>query len=329
MLNQMVKSKCTLGQALQYCNALVKDCFDEHVSIRGVEFESLDTVLVDGQRFWMRASAQNQICQMLSEHTIPIRFMRECSHHTQAKILNEFVEKETKKRDRIFMRFDGSFVRAIFTERYVPNDNHQLIQRLLEIGYPEYTKVNLLLNESMMALKIPDYTSRFEVAPNDTMFAGISIRNSEVARLMVEVMAFFLRLVCSNGAMVVVAGRKTRKKHTSERPLIELPDSIKLVQAETAGIRGGWIRARQVEVENVEETFESINRAHGIRKELHDPIDAAFVKEPGRTAFHVINSYTRAAHEANLVEEDQALLEDTGGNLVNMINTYGEFRLAA
>jgi hypothetical protein len=41
----------------------------------------------------------------------------------------------------LFFRFDGAHVRAIFTPRYTPVDNTQIIQRLFELGYGHNTSV--------------------------------------------------------------------------------------------------------------------------------------------------------------------------------------------
>jgi hypothetical protein len=51
----------------------------------------------------------------------------------QAEQMNHWIEHE--KREQLFVRFDGQEVRAVFTPRYKPVDNFEVLARLDEIRY--------------------------------------------------------------------------------------------------------------------------------------------------------------------------------------------------
>jgi hypothetical protein len=79
----------------------------------------------------------------------------------------------------IVFRFDGEEVRAIFTPRYRPMDNIEVLERLDNLGYKADTRVQCCLDAEFMALSIPDSTQTFDLG-GDRITPGISISNSEV-----------------------------------------------------------------------------------------------------------------------------------------------------
>ena len=46
-----------------------------------------------------------------------------------------------EKNDRLFFRLDGAEIRAIFTPKYKPVDNFEVIERLDSLGYGTGTPV--------------------------------------------------------------------------------------------------------------------------------------------------------------------------------------------
>ena len=79
----------------------------------------------------------------------------------------------------MFFRFDGNEVRAIFTPRYRPMDNFEVLERLDRLGYKADTKVQCCLDAEFMSLSFPDSSRTFDLG-GDRITPGLSICNSEV-----------------------------------------------------------------------------------------------------------------------------------------------------
>ena len=123
--------------------------------------------------------------------------------------------------------FDGQDVRAIFTPRYKPVDNFEVMERLENLGYTPDTKVQCHLDTEFMSLSIPDGKQTFAVN-GDKITPGISIANSEVGLSSLKISAFFLRLVCTNG-MVAKTEISAAYRHVSVKILDEFPNVMREV----------------------------------------------------------------------------------------------------
>ena len=117
--------------------------------------------------------------------------------------------------------------RAIFTPRYKPVDNFEILARLDEMGYAPDTQVQCHLDAEFMLLSIPDGKRSFKIN-GDKMTPGISISNSEVGLASLSVSAFILRLVCTNG-MVAKTEISASYRHVSTKILTELPQVFERV----------------------------------------------------------------------------------------------------
>ena len=118
-------------------------------------------------------------------------------------------------------------MRAIFTPRYKPVDNFEILARLDDMGYGPDTQVQCHHDAEFMLLSIPDGKRSFKVN-GDKMTPGISISNSEVGLASLSVSAFILRLVCTNG-MVSKTEISASYRHVSTKILTELPQVFEKV----------------------------------------------------------------------------------------------------
>ena len=84
--------------------------------------------------------------------------------------MNHWIEHE--KNEQLFFRFDGPEVRAIFTPRYKPVDNFEVMTRLDDMGYGPGTQVQCHLDGEFMLLSIPGGKQTFQVN-GDKMTPGI------------------------------------------------------------------------------------------------------------------------------------------------------------
>jgi hypothetical protein len=151
----------------------------------------------------------------------------------QATQINHCIGHE--KNEQLFVRFDGQDVRAIFTLRYKPVDNFEILTRLDDMGYGPDTQVQCHLDGEFMLLSIPDGKQTFQVN-GDKITPGISVSNSEVGLASLSVSAFFLRLICTNG-MVAKTEISASYRHVSTKILVELPQVFEKVSYELGNQR--------------------------------------------------------------------------------------------
>jgi len=95
----------------------------------------------------------------------------------QALNLNYWIKHE--KNDQLLFRFDADAVIVVFTTKYIPVDNFEVMERLDSLGDKPETEVQCHLDPEFMSLSIPDGQKAFNIN-GDKFKPGISISNSEV-----------------------------------------------------------------------------------------------------------------------------------------------------
>ena len=309
----------TLGKVWDRVDELGRDCFDKEVPVPGIRFDSLGQVRIDGEPHVMRPVAQRSVAYRLG---IPHNYLAKCPPDVQACNLNHWIEKE--KNQELFFRFDGADVRAIFTTRYQPVDNFQVMERLDAMGYGPDTKVQCHLDGEFMSLSIPDGSRSFKVN-GDKMTPGISISNSEVGLASLSIAAFVLRLVCTNG-MIAKTEVSASYRHVSMKILQEFPQVMERVSTEIDAQQTRFRLSMESRVDNPSATIEAFNRQFMLGKSEKDAVEWAWPQEAGTTMFHVVNTYTRASQFAPLTAESSHRLQRVGGDILGMLK---ERRVAA
>ena len=132
----MPTNMTTLGEVSDRVDAMNQNCHDALVDVPAISFESLETMKIGDERHTLRTVAQRSIAWRLG---IPYNYLAKCPAELQAEQMNHWIKHE--KREQLFVRFDGEEVRAVFTPRYKPVDNFEVIARLDEMGYTPDTKV--------------------------------------------------------------------------------------------------------------------------------------------------------------------------------------------
>jgi hypothetical protein len=241
--------------------------------------------------------------------------MRRCHPDLQAYNLNHWIKKE--KNEQLFIRFDGDDVRAIFTPRYKPVDNFEVLERLDSMGYVAETEVQCHLDKDFMLLSIPDGNKSFSIN-GDNMIPGVSISNSEVGLASLSISAFILRLVCTNG-MISKTAVSASYRHISTKILSEFPDVIEKVSYELGKQRNQLKLSLNSSVDDPLLTLESFNRQFQLDKKQREAVDWAWPQESGNTLFNVINTYTRASQFEGLPAESSYRLQKVGGEILGLL----------
>jgi hypothetical protein len=267
---------------------------------------------IEGERHTLRIMAQRSIAWRLG---IPYNYLAKCPPELQAKQMNHWIKGE--KREQLFIRFDGEEVRAVFTPRYKPVDNFEVLARLDEMGYTPDSKVQCSLDGEFMLLSIPDGKRSFKIN-GDKMTPGISISNSEVGLASLSVSYFIYRIVCSNG-LLAKTSISASYRHVSTKILSELPHVFKKVAHGLGKQKDRLKLSLESPVADPLMTIGNFNRQFALGEIEKLAVEWAWPQEAGETMFHVVNTYTRAAAMEGLPAESSFRLQRVGGEVLGML----------
>lgn len=302
----------TLGDVFERVHGMSLNNHDDYVKVKDVSFEGLETILIGDSPHALKPIAQMSMANRLG---IPYYYLKKCPAEIQRENLNYWLQHE--RNEQLFFRFKGDEVRAIFTPRYIPTDNLEVLDKLRSLGYSPDARVQASVNEQFMMVNIPDTRETFTVN-GDKMTPGISMANSEVGLAALSIGAFVLRLVCTNG-MVSKTQVSASYRHVSGRILNELPAVFSDISRELANKKDQFRLSIESRVEHPEVTINSFNSQFQLTKEEKEAVDWALPKEYGQTMFHVINVYTKASQYPGLPADSGYKLQKVGGTILEMV----------
>jgi len=311
----------TLGKVFDRVDEMSSGCFDQNIDVPDVSFDNLDVLCIAGEPHQIRPVAQRSISNRLG---IPYQYLRRCPADVQALNLNYWITQE--KNEKLLFRFDGqrdskrleSDVRAVFTTKYIPVDNFEVLERLDSLGYGPDTEVQCQLDPEFMSFSIPDGNQAFDI-DGDKFKPGISISNSEVGLASLSIAAFCLRIVCTNG-LVSKSDVSKSYRHVSTKILSEFPQVMDNVSYELGNQRSQFNLSMESPVDDPESTLASFNRQFGLNSREKEAVEWARPMEMGDNMFAVVNTYTRAAQWDELTAESSFRLSRVGGNILGMLN---------
>jgi hypothetical protein len=302
----------TLGEVSDRVDAMNKDCHDALVDVPAISFESLNVMKIGDERHSLRIVAQRSIAWRLG---IPYNYLAKCPPELQKEQMSYWIKHE--KREQLFVRFAGEEIRAVFTPRYKPVDNFEVLARLDEMGYTPDTKVQCSLDGEFMLLSIPDGRRQFKIN-GDKMTPGLALSNSEVGLASLSVSAYLLRIVCSNG-MISKTEISASYRHVSTKILTELPQVFEKV-ADGLGKQKDRLKlSLESPVSDPLATIERFNRQFQLGEREKGAVAWAWPQETGETMFNVVNTYTRAAAMEGLPAESSFRLQRVGGEVLGML----------
>ena len=307
-----MQNTTTLGKVFDRIDEMSKHCTDRLINVDDISFDNLERVNIAGESHTIRPIAQRSFCYRLG---IPHHYLRKCTSDLQAENMNYWIEKE--KNDELLFRFDGDHVRALFTPKYKPVDNFEILERLDSLGYEPDTKVQCSLDGEFMLLSILDGHNTFSVN-GDKMTPGIGISNSEVGLASLSIAAFFLRLICTNG-LIAKTEVSASYRHVSDKILKQFPETMEKVSYELSTQKSQFRLSIESRVNNPIETMNQFNKQFGLAREEKEAVEWGWGFEAGDTMFHIVNTYTRAAQYPELPAASSYALQKTGGNILGML----------
>ena len=307
-----MKGMTTFGQVTNKVEELSRHCTDRLISTPDITFENLKTVRLAGEAHRLRPRAQSLMATRLG---IPMQYLQRCPAEVQAYNLNHWIMQE--RNSELLFRFDGNEVRAIFTPRYRPMDNLEVLERLSRLGYKADTKVQCCLDAEFMSLSFPDSSRTFDLG-GDRITPGLSVANSEVGLSSLRIAAFYLRLVCTNGLIaktqVAVAFR-----HISRKVLDDMPAVFAQVAQQQLRQRDQFRLSMESRVDDPLATMQAFNRQFQLAEQEQQAVDWGWLWEPGETMYHIVNAYTRAAMFNGLPAASSYRLQSVGGMILAMV----------
>ena len=309
----MNQQMTTLGKVFDRVDVMSADCYDQNIDVPDIFFDNLDVVRIANEPHTVRPVAQRSISNRLG---IPYPYLRRCPSDVQALNLNHWITQE--KNDKLLLRFDGQDVRAVFTTKYIPVDNFEVMERLDSLNYGPETEVQCHLDPEFMSLSIPDGAKAFDIN-GDKFKPGISISNSEVGLASLSISAFVLRLVCTNG-LVSKSDVSSSYRHVSTKILSEFPQVLDKVSYELGSQRAQFKLSMESPVDNPDSTMMSFNRQFGLNAPEKEAVEWGWSKEFGDKMFHIIQAYTRGAQFDELSAESSHRLQKVGGNILALIS---------
>lgn len=302
----------TMGNVLERASNMSRNYADHYIPVKDISFNNLESINIGNRTHKLRPVAQQSISNRLG---IPIQYLRRCTPELQEFNMNHWIKKE--KNEELFFRFDGDDVRAIFTPRYIPTDNLEVLHRLESLNYPLNTRVQCALDGEFMLISIPDGRQSFSIG-TEKMIPGVSISNSEVGLASLSISVFILRLVCTNG-MISKTAVSASYKHISDKILQEFPNVLENVSQELGKQKDQFRLSLDSKVDDPESTISSFNRQFELGKEEKEAVEWALPLEYGFTMFHVVNAYTKAAQYEMLSAENRYKLQKVGGTILGMV----------
>ena len=302
----------TLGNVFNRVHEMSQNYHDKFIEVKEIEFRSLETISISDELHRLKPIAQMSISNRLG---IPFNYLRKCPSDIQRLNLNHWLQYE--RNEELFFRFNGDDVRAIFTPRYIPTDNIEVLDKLKSLDYPLDTRVQSSIDDEFMMVNIPDGRQSFTIN-GERMTPGISVSNSEVGLASLSIAAFVLRLVCTNG-MISKTQVSASYRHISGKILSELPKVLNDVSSELGKKKDQFRLSIESKGEHPEMTISSFNNQFQLNKEEKEAVDWAMPLEFGQTMFHVINVYTKAAQYPDLPADSGYKLQKVGGMILEMV----------
>ena len=303
--------------------------------------------------------AHDQLSGRLGIPRAYYRKMREENNQLLADNVNTWLDNSGEHMLRLINNheFDdieqGTFARAILSNRYRRIDNDQVIEGLMpKIAESEFEMQSCDLTPYNMFIKVSFPFAQAEVAKGDVVEAGVMIRNSEVGWGSCSVTLFIHRLVCTNGMVLPETIYQARKYHSGARLNFDehsreiISDRTRMIEdqaflsslhdvIDTArnpktieNIAGSFREASEDVIEGeVKEVVERLSKRLLITSEEQDSVLEHLIRDGDLSRWGFANAVTRTAQDSKSYDRATEL-EKLGGNVIDMPSN--EFmRLAA
>lgn len=273
------------------------------------------------------------LTQFTQKLGIPTRYFRDCPLELQAQNANYWIS-QLKEDTNWMMRTTRpssqvGLVRGIVSDKYVPFDDHQLLD-ILSHALNEYIKNYEIKmwhrDDGSMHLRviIPDLTTAIGTTLNgdpDIHQVGFHLVNSEVGKSAIKITPLVYRQICTNGMMGWTSdGEIFKQRHIHLRHneiLTRVSEAIAHAVKLGDKMLEDLIKAKETPVENPLMIIHQIAKDNKYTKKFTKTIEAEFEREKKNTVFYLAQAFTAAAR--TLHPEMRTEVEKTAGQLLHKL----------
>lgn len=215
-------------------------------------------------------------------------------------------------------------MRALLTDAYTPLDDLEIYETFNDLFGTEMKDLQIETfyyddNRSRVRVLIPDLSMNVGTPKKgDILRVGFDIINSETGRSSLSVSPVVYRLVCTNGLKLWQnEGEvfKQRHAHVSQYDLkSNLSEAVKNAIRNGDVLIGKFAEMKEQPVEDPMALIQTLAKKKDYSDKFVKTTQDAFLIEPEKTMFGVINAFTRSAQTLN--DEDRIEIEKFAGSLV-------------
>jgi hypothetical protein len=209
-------------------------------------------------------------------------------------------------------------VRALLAPAFTPIDDVRIFDRLAAAG------AGLTSEYRFSRVDVTDATTHYAavhaqpvVINADTLHPGWHLRNSEVGGGPLTLDDYWLRIVCTNGLMIPVAGKhllyRTHRQVDDDQLTAMLVVALSRLPAHWIITQGLMAVAHAMTVERPDEEVAEALEGAAIPRELVTEAQTIALRDGPRTRFGVMQAITYVAHAVNQDPEIRYRLEAKAG----------------
>lgn len=278
--------------------------------------------LPGGHRYRLNDHARRQLSSLLGLRWQ--KWFESTSGEERAEEVNRrFSRTPGEKKIRAWRAPDGEadgIARAVLAPTFTPIDDARVIERM-------HTMMKGLLDEyRFTSVRFTETTTHYTAVhmepfdiDGDRLHPGFHLRNSEVGASALSLDDHWLRLVCSNGLMVRVGGK--RSLYRTHRAIEDDQLAAALVIAigrlpERWATSFEWMRAaKHTPVPHPDDAVEAIlGDSAEVPKALLEEAQRVVLREGDLTRFGVVQAITLVAHEKNKDPDVRFAMERLAGD---------------
>ena len=312
-----MKKDMTLSEAKDIVLEESRGNYDTQVPANEISFLNLQQIEIGNFTANLDYTAQTQICNKIK---VPYSYLKKCEANLQAKNLNYWIEKLENK--ILFLRMnslDHPRVRAIFTNRYKPLDNLEVIKKIgAETGRDDIP-VTLSLDKLMMKIDMLDMEGRFDLQGEHQ--SGLSIVNSEIGYSSAKIAAFILRLICTNGMVVRDNTGMSSRRHVTEnlmdnfiKPFLNNGYKDTIEKA-----KNNLKYSIESKVASPISTIGSFSERFKLNAIEHSAAVWGWEQDPGENMFSIVQAFTKGEQYPELNVLQQNNMQTIGGKILGLV----------
>jgi len=251
----------TLAKAAELVSHSSQGNWDSTMRASQLEFPDFNHLRMrdGGAEYKMLPSAKRLISHRLR---LPAEYLERCPRNLQAENLNYWLKNLGDS--PLFCRFNDQGVRAFFSKRYKPIDNHEIMQRVLET-FPSHTEVEFRISNEMMLLNIPNHAMAFKIS-HEQILPGSHFSNSEVGLVAYSCSVFYLRLVCTNG-LISADTLAVKTRHIKRNALNDFSGTMEEVRRMARYQEGRMRLSVESQVDDPKVSIGSFGKRFGLTNE--------------------------------------------------------------